>query len=237
MTPEKFYHIYNHANGTENLFRSDENYRYFLQRYYHFIPNVADTYAYCLMPNHVHFLIKVKNELSITEFIENQTTPKKASTDSSIFSDQTPEVSNISSDQISKVSKNLGGLNPQESNKIRVEKRISQQFSNLFNSYTKSFNKMYSRKGSLFMPNFKQKEITHNSYFTKVVHYIHANPMQHGFTNSIADWPWSSFQSILLELPTQLKNKEVLKWFGNSDEYVKFHTQPIKENVLSEMGY
>jgi len=37
MEPEKFYHIYNHANGSENLFRSDENYSYFLKRYEHFI--------------------------------------------------------------------------------------------------------------------------------------------------------------------------------------------------------
>jgi putative transposase len=33
MQPEKLYHIYNHANGIENLFREVENYRYFLRQW------------------------------------------------------------------------------------------------------------------------------------------------------------------------------------------------------------
>ena len=62
MQPETFYHIYNHANGFENLFRSDENYRYFLQQWGNYVQPVAETYAYCLMPNHIHFLIRAKKE-------------------------------------------------------------------------------------------------------------------------------------------------------------------------------
>jgi putative transposase len=62
MEPEKVYHIYTHANGSESLFKSPENFRFFLKRYHDFISPVADTYAYCLMPNHVHFLVKYKTE-------------------------------------------------------------------------------------------------------------------------------------------------------------------------------
>ena len=45
MHPELTYHLYTHANGFENLFQSAENYRYFLKRYEHFIPAVADTFV------------------------------------------------------------------------------------------------------------------------------------------------------------------------------------------------
>ncbi|WP_262708154.1 hypothetical protein [Botryobacter ruber] len=31
--PDKLYHVYNHGNGSECLFRSDENYYYFLKKY------------------------------------------------------------------------------------------------------------------------------------------------------------------------------------------------------------
>lgn len=31
LEPEKVYHLYTHANGSENLFRSDENYYYFVK--------------------------------------------------------------------------------------------------------------------------------------------------------------------------------------------------------------
>lgn len=54
------YHIYNRGNNGENLCRIEENYRYFLRLYLkHFYP-VAKTYAYCLLPNHCHFAIKIR---------------------------------------------------------------------------------------------------------------------------------------------------------------------------------
>jgi putative transposase len=65
LLPEKYYHIYNHANGSDNLFLTSENYRYFLQRFASFINPIADTYAYCLMPNHIHFLIRIKPEADL----------------------------------------------------------------------------------------------------------------------------------------------------------------------------
>lgn len=64
MEPGQSYHIYNHANGSENIFREEENYRYFLQQYAKYLGKVVDTYAYCLMPNHFHLLVGVKLDLS-----------------------------------------------------------------------------------------------------------------------------------------------------------------------------
>ena len=61
LQPNCFYHIYNHSNGRESIFLSKENYHFFLRRYRKFIPVIACTYSYCLMPNHFHFLIKTKN--------------------------------------------------------------------------------------------------------------------------------------------------------------------------------
>jgi REP element-mobilizing transposase RayT len=61
----QFYHIYNRGNNGEKIFYTEENHAYFLRRFDHYISNYADTYAYCLLPNHFHFLIKVidKNKL------------------------------------------------------------------------------------------------------------------------------------------------------------------------------
>ena len=60
--PFSYYHIVNHAVGNENLFRTAENYSYFLNRYSFYMSSVCKTLAYCLMPNHVHFLIRVQDE-------------------------------------------------------------------------------------------------------------------------------------------------------------------------------
>lgn len=62
LIPDQIYHVYNHATGDDNFFRSDENYRYFLEKYQKHILPIVDTYAYCLMPNHFHFMVRIKNE-------------------------------------------------------------------------------------------------------------------------------------------------------------------------------
>jgi putative transposase len=56
----KYYHIFNRGNNKENIFREDQNYQYFLKLYRKYIPPVADTFAYCMMPNHFHFLVRIK---------------------------------------------------------------------------------------------------------------------------------------------------------------------------------
>ncbi len=60
LEPNSYYHIYNRANGSEKLFLNEANYLYFLQKYNFYISPIADTFAYCLMPNHFHFLVRIK---------------------------------------------------------------------------------------------------------------------------------------------------------------------------------
>lgn len=55
----EIYHIYNRTNNHELLFRSDENYRFFLQQFDIYISPIADSFAWCLLPNHFHFLIRI----------------------------------------------------------------------------------------------------------------------------------------------------------------------------------
>jgi len=65
LLPGLTYHIYNHANSNENIFREEKNYPFFLQKYEKHISPIAETYAYCLMPNHFHLLLKIKDEQTI----------------------------------------------------------------------------------------------------------------------------------------------------------------------------
>ncbi len=62
---DTFYHIYNRGNNSENIFFNEANYIYFLKQYIKYIDEFVDTYAYCLLPNHFHILIKIKPELEI----------------------------------------------------------------------------------------------------------------------------------------------------------------------------
>ena len=65
-----YYHIYNRGNNRENLFKEERNYRHFLRLYAKHIEPIADTFAYCLLPNHFHLLVRIKaaEEQDLTGF-------------------------------------------------------------------------------------------------------------------------------------------------------------------------
>jgi REP element-mobilizing transposase RayT len=54
---DNIYHIYNQGNNKQLIFHSAENYLYFHKLYRKFVLPHADLLAYCLMPNHFHFLV------------------------------------------------------------------------------------------------------------------------------------------------------------------------------------
>ncbi|MCG8475369.1 MAG: transposase [Cytophagales bacterium] len=83
LLPGKVYHIYTHANGDENLFRSEENYRYFLKKYQQYIFPIAKTFAYCLMPNHIHLVVQFHPEKTVVKAAEHM---KKRKTDAGSLS-------------------------------------------------------------------------------------------------------------------------------------------------------
>ncbi len=180
LESEKVYHIYNRANGNEKLFLNEEHYYLFLLKYGQYISPIVETLAYCLLPNHFHLMVKIKNYKSLSESLRLSE------------SDITPQL-------------------------------ISKQFGNLFSSYTQSFNKKYERKGSLFIPRFKRKEVTDSSYFTKLVAYIHTNPVKHGLVKDPIDWMFSSYHAYTSLKKSNVQTDLLIEFFGSQDELVKFH--------------
>ncbi len=193
LTSGGLYHIYNHANGFEDLFREPRNYEYFLEKYRFYISPIAETLCYCLLPNHFHFCIRLKEE---------------------------EEVVNMKKFKLYKNNlrglKDLGGL---------VSAFYSQQFSNFFNSYAKSFNLAYGRMGSLFMSNFRRKLVESDSYLITLVLYIHVNPIHHRMSDDIYEWPYSSFHEYCEEAFDIVDWKWAKEVFPSRREMIRLHLE------------
>lgn len=58
----KYYHIYSRGIDRCDIFFEERNYHFFMQRYAFYVEPVADTYAYCLLRNHFHGLIRTRTE-------------------------------------------------------------------------------------------------------------------------------------------------------------------------------
>lgn len=181
----KYYHVYNRGNNRENVFVEERNYRYFLQLYAKHVAPVADTYAYCLLRNHFHFLLHIKDLTGLAD---------------------------------------LSGL-----------KKPSQYLSNLFNAYTKAFNKAYNRTGALFQRPFGRVEVTSDAHFMWLVIYIHQNPQKHGFVDDFRTWPYSSYHTLLSTKLTRLKRDDVLTWFGGVEAFGISHQQEVDEYLVAPL--
>jgi putative transposase len=104
---------------------------------------------------------------------------------------------------------------------------IMERFSNWLNGYTKAFNKMYQRKGALFMDYIKRAIVKQDSDFSNFVFYVHKNAVHHGLTKEIGTWLYDGYTALLSEAHTDLLRVELLNWFGGKEAFIQFHKQPI----------
>ena len=58
----QIYHVFNRGTNKGDVFFEERNYFFFLDRWEKYISPIAHTYAYCLLRNHFHALIKLKAE-------------------------------------------------------------------------------------------------------------------------------------------------------------------------------
>jgi hypothetical protein len=173
LEKDNYYHIYNKGiNGTA-IFLDDENKSFFLRQLDKYLSETISIFAYCLMDNHFHFVIKINAE----------------------------------------------------------GKRVTQGFSNFFNSYVKAFNKQNARTGSLFEKHFKRIRLENEEYLRNliIIIYIHLNPKHHLELN-FETYRFSSYRTILSDKPTKIKRNEIIGLFEDIENFIFCHKQ--KKDLL-----
>jgi len=53
----------------------------------------------------------------------------------------------------------------------------------------------------------------------------------------LADYPWSSYQTIISNKVTKLKRKEVIDWFDDFENFISFHKYNHDIDVGSEFAF
>jgi len=224
LIPNTCYHIFNHANGFENVFEEPENYRFFLERYADYISPIAETYAYCLMPNHFHLVIRIRKREVIEELIRRKLSTT-SNNNETIFS---KVERNFGKDSYNNFGKDSSSKNELQITDVDIEKFLSKQFSNLFSSYTQSFNKYRHRRGSLFIKNFKREAILDKEHFITSILYTHRNPIHHGFRTRYDEWTHCSYQQILDGKSELVEVNKVLAIFRDKQGFLGSHQEYLE---------
>jgi len=166
------YHVYNRGNNQETLFYNHDNYLFFLKKIRNHLSPLCELMAYCLMPNHFHFLIYAGNKYASDGF-----KPSDA---------YQPQPSDAYQPQPSDAYKPSDAYQPKINHAIAI----------ILRSYAQAINKQQKRTGSLFQQKTKAKNLSgyDDSYLLVCFNYIHQNPINAGLVEKIEDWGFSSFR-------------------------------------------
>ena len=191
------YHIYNQGNNRQKIFFNRENYFFFLGKMKEYIMPYADIMAWCLMPNHFHWMVYVR---------ETDIFRSRGATQS-----RTPTIS----DNIS-FNKSIGILLASYTRAINNQENITgslfrektkAECLTAFNGITPSFyNTEFGTIMNITDPEKEYPQICFN--------YIHNNPVKAGLVKSAEDWEFSSFQDICGMRNGKLINRERINEFG-----------------------
>jgi len=200
------YHLYNQGNNLERIFFQKANYYYFLKKIERHICPFADVLAWCLMPNHFHLIIAVRNlETSYREITCQQSTANEA------------------------VTANINLKSPSQY-------QLNNSIGTMLRSYTRAINIQQDRTGSLFREDTKavwlgsiegEKLKFQNrskvggvdlnldeSYLQTCFQYIHNNPVKARLAEQITDWEFSSALDISGIREESIVNKGLIDELG-----------------------
>ncbi len=213
------YHIYNQGNNRQQIFFNRENQLFFVQKMSDYLLPYCDILAWCLMPNHFHWMVYVR-ETKVEIPAREGVFYKDALSNSPTY--HVPAREGVSQRDTLSIKQNMRTLN----NSIGY----------LIRSYSQAVNKQMHFSGSLFRKETKADCITNpqeispsfynlgfgtrimlhdpeKEYPQACFNYIHQNPVKAGLVKHAEDWEFSSFRDICGLRNGKLINRERIEEF------------------------
>jgi putative transposase len=166
------YHIYNQGNNRQLIFFKPENYLFFLSKIREFVMPYCDILCYCLMPNHFHLLVRVR-----------ETELPNSSVGVTISHPDT------TTDALRSLNVSIGILLRSYTRAINNQERRTGA---LFREKTKAKDGWEDASVSVTHPDY-EKHLRNWEYYGLIAfNYIHQNPVKSGLVSRAEDWPYSS---------------------------------------------
>lgn len=186
------YHIYNQGNNKQKVFFERENYLFFIKKMRVYILPYADILAWCLMPNHFHLMVYVR-EVEIAIEPPKPSLKEKASVKSRTFNHSIGVMLRSYTNAMNKRNNWSGAL---------FRRKTKAECLDCSKGITPSF---FTNQGATQI-NITELE---KQYPKVCFDYIHANPTKAGLVNQDTAWEFSSAQDYAGLRNGRLINKEL----------------------------
>jgi REP element-mobilizing transposase RayT len=105
----------------------------------------------------------------------------------------------------------------------------------VFNSYSKAYNALYGRSGTLFEGRYQARHVGTESYLQHLCRYIHGNPVRHGFCKAPEQWPYSNYAEWIGRRSGKLVDRAFVKSrFPRAEDYAAFVREGLAMTMLPE---
>ncbi|NOX47286.1 MAG: hypothetical protein GXO89_09955 [Chlorobi bacterium] len=200
------YHIYNQGNNRQRIFFKRDNYLFFLKKIKTFVMPYADIFAWCLMPNHFHLMVLVR-ELELGGSIQGLNPSQKTVghiTDGVARSHTVSSKGRTINDSIGIMLRSYTqAINKQNHTTGKlIREKTKAECVNCYSGITPSF----IAKNIVSKYNDKNPE---QQYPQICFDYIHQNPVKAGFVKNAVDWEFSSAKDYSGLRNGKLINREV----------------------------
>jgi putative transposase len=197
----QYYHLVFKCIDGLLLFRNDFNRTFFLERFLFFTKSVFNCQAYCLLDNHVHFIVSVKENKALQQSLAE--IPDKVRTIAMKKFLLTPE------------------------NELLTDELVERQVNRFMVSYANAYNRMHVRQGSLFQF-FRRSTINEDAHLQQAIIYVHANAQKHGLIKDYRTYPYTSYNEIITGKSFFVNVAGVLHFFGGTERFIEQHQQQVE---------
>ncbi|NCU02929.1 MAG: hypothetical protein GXC73_02990 [Chitinophagaceae bacterium] len=196
----QYYHFLFRSIDGIPLFKSNKERFFFLEKWKRFTTTLLNTWAYCLIDNHVHIIGKMKAEQEIEHNLFFLPVELRTSAIRNFLNEKSLQA---------------------------FESVVERQINSFMVSYSNTYNNVIERKGGVFQQPFRRSIIADESHLQQAIVYVHANAQKHGLVNDFKRHNHNSYHTILDGNETFISTKAVIEFFGGIDKFISIHKEQV----------